>query len=207
MYLILLDYNITLGLDTLFIGYFCCSKLLIFGYVLFWLFFVLSCIAIWHIMNIYVTIYRKVTHFRRFVSFDNISHYFDRFIYQWLWYDLKKSELEMLSLKVVTGWKNVLFRDSIFFFALKEALIIYKIHWGSPILVSFSALLVIFLTLISYPLCNIHFIFSSPGPKVQVNYCHHLASVVCRLSSIVYRLNFSHFKLLLRNHWADWNQT
>ena len=24
-------------------------------------------------------------------------------------------------------------------------------------------------------------IFSSPGPKVQVNYCHHLASVVCRL--------------------------
>ena len=24
-------------------------------------------------------------------------------------------------------------------------------------------------------------IFSSPGPKVQVNYCHHLTSVVCRL--------------------------
>jgi hypothetical protein len=23
--------------------------------------------------------------------------------------------------------------------------------------------------------------FSSPGPKVHVNYCHHLASVVCRL--------------------------
>ena len=23
--------------------------------------------------------------------------------------------------------------------------------------------------------------FSSPGPKVQVNYCHHLVSVVCRL--------------------------
>ena len=30
-----------------------------------------------------------------------------------------------------------------------------------------------------------------------------LLSVVCRLSSV----NFSHFKLLLRNHWADWNQT
>jgi hypothetical protein len=109
VYLILLDYNITLGLDTLFIGYFCCSRLLIFVYVLFWLFFVLSCIAIWHNMNIYVTIYRKVTHFRRFVSFDNISRYFDRFIYQWLWYDLKKSELEMLSLKVVTGWKKCTF--------------------------------------------------------------------------------------------------
>ena len=24
-------------------------------------------------------------------------------------------------------------------------------------------------------------LFSSPGPEVQVNYCHHLASVVCRL--------------------------
>jgi hypothetical protein len=24
-------------------------------------------------------------------------------------------------------------------------------------------------------------LFSSPGPKIQVNYCHHLASVVCKL--------------------------
>ena len=31
-------------------------------------------------------------------------------------------------------------------------------------------------------------VFSSPGPKVHVNYCHHLASVVCRLSSVVCRL-------------------
>ena len=31
-------------------------------------------------------------------------------------------------------------------------------------------------------------IFSSPGPKVQVNYCHHLASVVCRLLSVVCKL-------------------
>ena len=31
-------------------------------------------------------------------------------------------------------------------------------------------------------------IFSSPGPKVHVNYCHHLASVVCRLSSVVCKL-------------------
>jgi hypothetical protein len=27
-------------------------------------------------------------------------------------------------------------------------------------------------------------VFSSPGPKVQVNYCHHLASVVCLLSVV-----------------------
>ena len=52
-------------------------------------------------------------------------------------------------------------------------------------------------------ICAKNSFFSSPGPKVQVNYCHHLASVVCCLSSV----NFSHFKLLLRNHWADWNQT
>ena len=38
-------------------------------------------------------------------------------------------------------------------------------------------------------------VFSSPEPKVHVNYW--------RPSSV----NFSHFKLLLRNHWADWNQT
>ena len=25
------------------------------------------------------------------------------------------------------------------------------------------------------------FVISSPGPKVHVNYCHHLASVVCRV--------------------------
>ena len=31
-------------------------------------------------------------------------------------------------------------------------------------------------------------LFSSPGPKVHVNYCHHLASVVCRLSSVVCKL-------------------
>ena len=31
-------------------------------------------------------------------------------------------------------------------------------------------------------------LFSSPGPKVQVNYCHHLASVVCRLLSVVCKL-------------------
>ena len=29
--------------------------------------------------------------------------------------------------------------------------------------------------------CCCSIIFSSPGPKVQVNYCHHLASVVCKL--------------------------
>jgi len=38
------------------------------------------------------------------------------------------------------------------------------------------------------------------GPKVHENYCYHLASVV---SSV----NFSHFKLLLQNHFTNWNQT
>ena len=34
----------------------------------------------------------------------------------------------------------------------------------------------------------VNLIFSSPGPKVHVNYCHHLASVVRRLSSVVCKL-------------------
>ena len=45
-----------------------------------------------------------------------------------------------------------------------------------------------------YRLCPLLFVYimslvvSSPGPKVHVNYCHHLASVVCRLSSVVCKL-------------------
>ena len=39
-------------------------------------------------------------------------------------------------------------------------------------------------------------IFSSPG------YCHHFSSVVCRPF-----VNISHFNFLLRNHWANCNQT
>ena len=31
------------------------------------------------------------------------------------------------------------------------------------------------------PRSSLTAVFSSPGPKVQVNYCHHLASVVCKL--------------------------
>ena len=36
--------------------------------------------------------------------------------------------------------------------------------------------------------CLLIFLFSSPGPKVHVNYCHHLASVVCCLLSVVCKL-------------------
>ena len=51
--------------------------------------------------------------------------------------------------------------------------------------------------------------FSSPDPKGHVRYCHHLASVVRRLSSVVRRpsVNFSYFNLLLWNNWTKWNQT
>ena len=42
--------------------------------------------------------------------------------------------------------------------------------------------------------------FSSPDPKGQVRYCHHLASVVRPLT-------FSYFNLLLWNNLAKWNQT
>ena len=35
---------------------------------------------------------------------------------------------------------------------------------------------------------NCIYFFKSPGPKVQVNYCHHLAYVVCHLLSVICQL-------------------
>ena len=56
-------------------------------------------------------------------------------------------------------------------------------------------------------------VFSSPELKAQVSFSDHLSSVVClsvRLSvrlSVCLSVNFSHFHLLLQNHWANFNQT
>ena len=44
--------------------------------------------------------------------------------------------------------------------------------------------------------------FSAPEPKAQVRYCDHVMSVV--RPSVV---NFSHFQLLLWNHWTEFNKT
>ena len=49
-------------------------------------------------------------------------------------------------------------------------------------------------------------LFSSPELKAQVSFSDHLSSVVCRLS-VRLSVNFSHFHLLLQNHWANFNQT
>ena len=46
-------------------------------------------------------------------------------------------------------------------------------------------------------------IFSAPEPKAQVHYCDHVLSVVRRPSVF----NFSHFQLLLWNHWTEFNET
>ena len=43
------------------------------------------------------------------------------------------------------------------------------------------------------------FYFLAHLAKGHVSFCHHLASIV--------RLKISHFNLLLRNHWANCNQT
>ena len=53
-------------------------------------------------------------------------------------------------------------------------------------------------------------VFSAPEPKAQVHYCDHALSVVRlssvrRLSSVV--VNFSHFRLLLWNHWTEFDET
>ena len=53
-------------------------------------------------------------------------------------------------------------------------------------------------------------LFSSPELKAQVSFSDHLSSVVClsvRLPSVCLSVNFSHFHLLLQNHWAVFNQT
>ena len=47
-----------------------------------------------------------------------------------------------------------------------------------------------------------HRLFSAPEPKAQVHYCDHALSVV--RPSVV---NFSHFRLLLWNHWTEFNET
>jgi hypothetical protein len=41
--------------------------------------------------------------------------------------------------------------------------------------------------------------------KCHVSFCHHLASIVARPS--VVRRKLSHFNILIRNHWANCNQT
>ena len=58
---------------------------------------------------------------------------------------------------------------------------------------------------------NAHFLFffSSPELKAQVSFSDHLSSVVCPsvCLSVCLSVNFSHFHLLLQNHWANFNQT
>ena len=52
-------------------------------------------------------------------------------------------------------------------------------------------------------------LFSAPEPKAQVHYCDHALSVIRRLSSVRPSsvVNFSHFQLLLWNHWTEFNET
>ena len=50
-------------------------------------------------------------------------------------------------------------------------------------------------------------LFSSPELKAQVSFSDHLSSVICLsvCPSIQLSVNFSHFHLLLQNHWANFN--
>ena len=49
-------------------------------------------------------------------------------------------------------------------------------------------------------------VFSSPEPKARVSYCHSAPSVI-RPSVVRPSVNFSHFRLLLQNHWMDFDET
>ena len=56
---------------------------------------------------------------------------------------------------------------------------------------------------------NYETFFSSPELKAQVSFSDRLSSVVC-LSvclSVCQSVNFSYFRLLLQNHWVNFNQT
>ena len=46
-------------------------------------------------------------------------------------------------------------------------------------------------------------VFSAPEPKAQVHYCDHALSVILRLSSLTFHI----FRLLLWNHWSEFNET
>ena len=68
----------------------------------------------------------------------------------------------------------------------------------------------------SYSLLKIpfdEFVFSSPELKAQVSFSDRLSSVVCPsvcpsvCLSVCLSVNFSYFRLLLKNHWANLNQT
>ena len=51
-------------------------------------------------------------------------------------------------------------------------------------------------------------VFSSPELKAQVSFSDHLSSVCLSVClSVRPSVNFSHFHLLLQNHWANFNQT
>ena len=47
--------------------------------------------------------------------------------------------------------------------------------------------------------------FISPELKAQVSSSDHLWYVVCLI--FCHSVNFSHFHLLLKNHWANFSQT
>ena len=52
---------------------------------------------------------------------------------------------------------------------------------------------------------DLFYVFSSPELKAQVSFSDRLLSVV--RPSVCSSVNFSHFHLLLKNHWANFNQT
>jgi hypothetical protein len=80
------------------------------------------------------------------------------------------------------GKKNV--RDEMGNVLLKHVFTSLWISSKRPPGSTYVLIIADFVFIINSCLLPIHFVrsfFSSPGPKVHVNYCHHLASVVCRL--------------------------
>ena len=49
-------------------------------------------------------------------------------------------------------------------------------------------------------------VFSSPEPKAQVSYLIKICPLSVVVVVVVIVINFSHFRLLLQNHWANFKQ-
>ena len=82
----------------------------------------------------------------------------------------------LLFLKYIKPWscQFAIMNDLLVLVILSNTHIIYITAWETIFKLSSKRLPSDIMT---------YWVFSSPVPKVHVNYCHHLASVVCRLST------------------------
>ena len=108
----------------------------------------------------------KISHTHIWEVYMYINHVFHFLKYVFLYV--------LLFLKYIKPWscQFAIMNDLLVLVILSNTHIIYITAWETIFKLSSKRLPSDIMT---------YWVFSSPGPKVQVNYCHHLASVVCQL--------------------------